>query len=378
MHNKPSITLSSETHLLDIKPKSNKLLIIFSATGTTSGKFNLYGLKNHIPHNLLYLRVPTNDWYQQGVPGLADSHEGTISAIKLIASTYGISEIFTCGSSMGAYGALLYGVDLECDVLALSPEIQLKLPFSRSTKMMPKNASVVYDDLRVRMKASSSTFYILTGECDPVDLYSADLVKSYVNTNIITFPKDEHTVLRTLVSNKQFLPLLWSFMDRNTLPTLEDTGEALDKEGFASNFYHGWVAYQSKNNDVAKPLLEKALNIYPISSYCQYIMANLLYRFKEYQVGKNHMVFAMALRPDLSEHHVGFAHYLRRIGLLEEAIKKHEEIQRKWPESYQSKYDLAMIYLEIGNKSLAKLHLTEVVKLQPKRQNYIKALAALE
>ena len=106
-------------------------------------------------------------------------------------------------------------------------------------------------------------------------------------------------------------------------------------------------------------------------------MANLLYRFKEYQVGKNHMLFAMALRPDLSENHVGFAHYLRRIGLLGEAVKVHQEIQKRWSDSYQSKYDLAMIYLELGNKSLAKAQLLDAVRLQPKRQSYIKALASL-
>lgn len=47
-------------------------------------------------------------------------------------------------------------------------------------------------------------------------------------------------------------------------------------------------------------------------------------------------------------------YYLRRIGLLEEAVKVHQDIQKRWSDSYQSKYDLAMIYLELGNKSLAK------------------------
>lgn len=372
------IPLSSDTHFFDLKQNSKKLLIIFSATGTKPGKFNLWSLRDQIPHNILFLRVPTNDWYQSGVPGLAGNHDETIDAIKSMAAKHDITEIYTCGSSMGGWAALFYATELNCDALAFSPEILLKLPHSRSTKMMPKDAPINFVDIRNQIKDSSSKFYIYTGERDPVDLYCADSVKDFENVKVITFPNDEHTVLRTLAFSNRLLPLLWSFTSGGEMLKLDKTGRALEYDGFAKSYYTGWAAYQSKDNEKAKSYLETALSKYPAASNAQYIMGNLLYRYKDFNKGKDHILFALALYPDAPEHHVGLAQYFRHIGLLDEAVNMHLEIQKRWPDSYQSKYALAMIYAKIGKKSQAIKQLEGVVKLQPKRQNYKDALARLK
>ncbi len=369
-----SVPLSSDTHYLDLKPHSSKLLVILSATGTKPAKFNLWSFKDLIPHNLLFLRVPTNDWYQCGIPGLADSHDETIAVIRALAKANGILDIYTCGSSMGAYGALLYATSLNCNALAFNPEIELKLPHSRSTKMMPEDALINFPDIRNAMKESNAVFHIYTGERDPVDLYCASSVKHFENVKVVTFPADEHTVLRTFVSSNRFLALLWSFMSGSESLKATGTGRTMDYDKFAYNFYKGWAAYQSKDNEKSKKFLESALAEYPASSHCQYVMGSLLYRFKEYEKGKNHILFALALQPDVSAHHVGLAHYFRQVGLLEEALEIHLEIQKKWPESYQSKYELGMVYLALGKKSQAIAQLKAVIKLQPNRQVYRKAL----
>lgn len=372
------IPLSSDTHYLDLKPNSSKLLIIFSATGTKSGRFNLWSLRDQIPHNLLFFRVPTNDWYQSGIPGLGNSHNETIEVIKSISIANDIENIYTCGSSMGAYGALLYGVALNCNVLAFNPEIELKLTHSRSEKMMPKDAPVNFPDIRAKIKESSAVFHIYTGERDPVDLYCADSVKHFDNVKVVTFTADEHTVLRTFVSNNMFLSLLWSFMSGSETLKVLGTGRTMHYEKFAYNFYRGWAAYQSKDNEKSKKFLELALAEYPTSSYCQYIMGSLLYRFKDYEKGKDHILFALALQPDVPAYHVGLAHYFRQVGLLQEALEIHLDIQKRWPESYQSKYELAMIYSALGKKSQAITQLEAVIKLQPNRQVYKNALNKLQ
>jgi len=373
-----SIPVSSATHHLVAKKNSEKLLIIFSATGTKPSKFNMWKLRDFIPHNLLYVRVPTNNWYQNGIPGIADNHVDTIEAIKNFVSELGIKEVFTCGSSMGAYGALLYGSILNCNVLAFSPETQLKLPHSRSTKMMPKDAMVSFPNLKPMMKKSNAIFHIYTGEKDPVDLYCADRVKDLQNVNIVTFPADEHTVFRTLVFSDRFLPLLWSFMAGSNLPKLEGTGRALENKGFAENLYKGWVAFQKKENQKSELLLQAALDIYPISSIGHFTMTSLMYRLKNYEKGKNHALFALTLDPDNPRNHNNIAHYFRRIGLLNEAIEMHLKIQKRWPESYYSKIDLAMIYEALGRKTQAKILIKEAITLQPKNQSFRKILVRLE
>lgn len=372
-----TVPTDSDTHYLVRKPNSKKLLIIFSATGTKKGMFNLWSLKDKVPHNLLFLRVPTNDWYQHGIPGLGDNHVDTIAAIRSIIAEHELSEVYTCGSSMGAYGALLYGAELNCNALAFSPEIILKLPHSRSTKMMPKDAQIHYKDIREKIKHSDSVFYIYTGELDPVDIYSADLVKNFGNVKVTTMPNDEHTVMRTLVSTSRLLPLLWSFTSDDKMPELDDNGDILSFSGFSSNFYRGWVAHQEKENTKAFDLLQKAVEIYPASPIAYQLLTDLCYRSRNYKDAMPYAALALSLNPEKLRNHLKFAHCYRRIGLLKQSKAMLLDIVKRWPESHHAHYEMTMVYKELKEKSRAIKHIKEAIKLDPSNQGFKKALESL-
>ncbi len=209
------VPLSGDSHHFISHPESRKLLIIMSATGTKPGHFNLWKMRADIPHNQLYLRTPQNDWYQHGIPGLGKDFETTIESIKTIIKANGCDEIYTCGSSMGGYGALLFGLALDATILAFSAEIRLKMPFSRSIKMMPKDAKVRFVSLVEQMATSKKDIHLYLGEYDPVDLYCNSLAVKHPKVSISTFPFDEHTVMRTMAFEGTLLPTILALVKTN-------------------------------------------------------------------------------------------------------------------------------------------------------------------
>ena len=76
------VPLVSDTHHLLLHPGAKQFLILLSATGTKPGSFNLWKHADALPYHKLYLRVPINDWYQQGVPGLGADPEETYASIR--------------------------------------------------------------------------------------------------------------------------------------------------------------------------------------------------------------------------------------------------------------------------------------------------------
>ncbi|BCL74695.1 hypothetical protein JHS3_04310 [Jeongeupia sp. HS-3] len=64
------------------------------------------------PINRILLRDRRSQWYQQGVAGLGDNVDETIRSLQVLIDLIRPSRITTLGESMGAYGAIHYGVML--------------------------------------------------------------------------------------------------------------------------------------------------------------------------------------------------------------------------------------------------------------------------
>ena len=141
---------------------------------------------------------------------------------------------------MGGYGAILYGAHLGAQVLALSPETIMKLPFSKSAKMMPENALVVFRDLSAEIIAARAPIFLISGEMDPVDLLCAEMVKNLLNMHVTTMLMAAHTVVRDLAFSDRFIPVLSAFLDEEALPELKDSGNALQVKGYAKIYFNGW------------------------------------------------------------------------------------------------------------------------------------------
>ncbi|KAA0916019.1 tetratricopeptide repeat protein [Aquicoccus porphyridii] len=368
---------ASDSHRLVLHPGARQLLVLISATGTKPGRFNLWKYADILPCHKLYLRAPTNDWYQQGVPGLGADFKETAENIRRLAAGCRAEKIYTCGSSMGGYGAILFGLELDASVLAFSPEIVLKLPFSRSYKMMPEGVQMTAPDLRQKLAAAQSPVVIYTGEMDPVDLYCAATVRNLPSVQIVTFRDDEHTVMRTLFQTDRLETTLREFVEDKPLPTIMEKGSALDIAGYPRSFYRGWQYFLKKEDDLAIKELRKAIAAYPISARANFFMAKLMLRNSNPEKAREHAAMAVAMTPNFVEHRVFFAHCLRMTGALEGAMYNHMKILETWPDTPQSHFDLGQIYFQKGQIEKARLQFSEAVRLEPSNPAYVKKLEKL-
>lgn len=360
----------SESHHLITHDRSRHLLILLSATGTKPSHFNLWKLADQLPYHKLYLRVPVNDWYQNGVPGLGSNLDETFDSIRRLADGLKVKRIGVCGSSMGGYAALLFAAKLGGAALAFSPETRLGLPYSRSLKMMPPGTPHRYGDLHDILAGAKEKLHIYTGEMDPVDLYCAALVKKLDTVNIVTLRNDEHTVMRNLNFSDRLVPAIRAMTEGQPMPTLVDRGNALEIKEFPRSFFRGWVHYLNKDYVRARAELENALSQYPISARVNYLMARLNLKEGHPERAREHAAMAAALTPDFVEHRSLFAHCLRMTGDLEEAAFHHRIILEKWPDYHPSHFDLAQICNRLDDKEAAKAGYAEAFRLQPSNATY--------
>ena len=366
------VPLSGDSHHFISHPESRKLLIIMSATGTKPGHFNLWKMRADIPHNQLYLRTPQNDWYQHGIPGLGKDFETTIESIKTIIKANGCDEIYTCGSSMGGYGALLFGLALDATILAFSAEIRLKMPFSRSIKMMPKDAKVRFVSLVEQMATSKKDIHLYLGEYDPVDLYCNSLAVKHPKVSISTFPFDEHTVMRTMAFEGTLLPTILALVENQPLPATQHDGSALDKPGYADAFFKGWRQFRRGKFSEALGFLKTALEIHPSSSRCSYLLAKILIKQGDVFSALKYASMAASLSPTVEEHQVFFAHCLRKCGFLEESLAAHKRIQTTWPDAARSYFDAGQVWTSKKMHKNAYANFTEAVRVDPSNASFLK------
>jgi len=106
--------------------ESPVLVITFGCAALRQSAKCLYGfigvLGNHDVKKL-FIKDSKTAWFLRGIVGISDNTPACAKAIKLFARMMGVERIITIGSSMGAYGALLYGNLLRADVvLAFGPQ----------------------------------------------------------------------------------------------------------------------------------------------------------------------------------------------------------------------------------------------------------------
>lgn len=61
-----------EWYKLELCPGSDRLVIVFSHINEKPGRFSFYGTFRDIAVNKLFVNIPGNRWYQDGIPGIGD------------------------------------------------------------------------------------------------------------------------------------------------------------------------------------------------------------------------------------------------------------------------------------------------------------------
>lgn len=296
------------------RKKNLPLVVVFGFRDLDKGKFPHFSYFRNKECNVLFLNSHENNWYQNGIEGLGRSHDETIESLRDIIEKFEPSLTTFFGFSMGAYGAILYGCFLHPDkIVALSPELDLKLEYSRSLENLGEKPLLGENIAELLSNNPVSDIHIICGDLEPIDLYFYAKYKNIINGEITFIKGCAHYVTIFLSHEKEFEFLIDSLSqnERYELPSkykvehkkefsLEHADiffqsvnlhkdkkfeesielflsiEDVFKE-WAPFWWHFGRAYlRAKEFEKAKVCFEKALNLHDDNGYFLFDMANAL------------------------------------------------------------------------------------------------------
>jgi len=360
-------------HKLRKCKNSTKLLVVFTWMGASPGRFAFYKSLNSIKENVLFLNDKNNEWYQNGIPGISASVDDTCTKIKELADKLNAVEIITIGSSMGAYGALLYGAKLGSRSLAFSPETILNLPGSRSGKNIPAHIEKKYNDLRPHIKGSSLEASVITGELDTIDLLCASHIANLENIKVISIKGVAHGVPEFLHRKFGIDKVIDQFIKTNTLPDIAERGDL-------ANYPHaikliaeaGEHIWQKQFRDAVNKM-ETLAKEFPNSDAILHKIGASRLKLKDPKSAERVFRKAVQISPYCAEAHHQLGVSLRSLGRYEEACDAQREALKISEKMPAATLHLGMALQDAGNIYEAETTLKSGYENNPKNPKFKEA-----
>jgi Flp pilus assembly protein TadD len=179
--------------------------------------------------NRILLRPAGKGWYQDGVPGLGGTIEETAVALRRVVDALVPTHLVTFGASVGGYAAIVFGCLLQADhIIALSPELQLMLPGSRSARdltTLPRKFADVLPHLQDRAPGS---VWLATSEAEIVELHGAVRAATLPAVQAVALRNTAHLSMASLADGAGCLPLLEAALAGEAMPPIADEGDLLN------------------------------------------------------------------------------------------------------------------------------------------------------
>lgn|GEM_PF-5081343 len=187
--------------------------MVFSFRELPEGNFSHFSYFNKKTHNVVFLNCVDNGWFQTGVADFGATHEATLARLQELIDAFEPNHIAFFGFSMGGYGAILYACHLKPDkVVALAPELELNLPFSRSLENLREKPLLGENITQLLSENSHSDFHIIWGDMEPIDLYLATKYRPHIHGRISFIFGCNHYITTFLRNNNQLKPLFNSLV----------------------------------------------------------------------------------------------------------------------------------------------------------------------
>lgn len=352
---------SGPNHKVIQKKNSKSLLVIFSGTGKRDGKFDFWKISQKLDCNIILLNDHLNGWYQNGAESFGNSIENTTVNLKKWADYLGCDSIYTCGTSMGGYGAILYGCALNADILTFGLDTLLKIKHSRSEKMMPRDIIVHVPDLRPVIASSSSKITCYIGEADALDMIGAAHISSLPQVNAITLRGVDHAGARHLQRVSDLVAILGLFTKGKALPKIKFQRK-LGQE--SKRLYLAYSALMDRDWDEVERLGHLALKISPHSEAALYYLGRAALAKNMNEEAIFYLSTAFACTPHFEEAHLHLIQALRKSGAYDQAISVGETFIANWPQSARGLVYLSDAYWSAGYKTASILSLKKALKIE--------------
>jgi hypothetical protein len=276
------------------------ILIVFSARKCEMGKFTFYNQVIDFPANIIFINDYSTNWYLSGTSEFKD----VLGFIKTL-TTYinklkkNNSKIYTLGSSMGAYAALLYGSIIQADkILAFGPESELCIPLGRSIESLNNRYKEGEQSILDLEYKDSATITIISGNNDIVDFYCASKFKYFNNKiDVILINNYTHVVAKYIhekIEMKQFLLNYFFYNDLKKSLDLMDLSFVSDLESaHAIKKFNELLIMKRKVDMTQKTYIYKIAFSHSKWSMIQYFAACIAYKESNLELSIKYLKIAL-------------------------------------------------------------------------------------
>ncbi|AYN12311.1 tetratricopeptide repeat protein [Pseudomonas putida] len=263
-----------------VRGKELPTVVSFSSVNTEPGRFKPFKIVAEATCNIIFVNDNGNNWYINGISGVSDSYAESARIIIDLGRKIGNGKVITLGTSMGAFGALLYAAAGDADAcFSFGPEVLLDLPGSRSDQHKVEGAFISCSDIFQVIKDSSTSFYVFTSECDEVDLLNTIALSKLRNVKCVSVRGAEHPGIQVFAEGSGVAAMIdLAFHDPEAVLSFDQRGNILKDEALIKEL---WIASGIKREKKYKAYLDYLrLNFaeFSYSSLYSYRLAEAFYR----------------------------------------------------------------------------------------------------
>jgi hypothetical protein len=200
-----------------------KLLIVFAYINQQLGTRSHSSFLRDVDCKKLFLNPGRNDWYQTGVPGVADTYSGLVTFLREVAIHFADHEIICLGHSMGGFPALGIGVGIGAiRILASAPEYVLNTANSLSVRHLNDTTIDCGDLTEVLTENTESRITVLVGKQNAFDMEVGYRLSDFPHTEVIKL-ETGHNTFPYLKDIGKLGPVLKAFVEGHPIrPLLEE------------------------------------------------------------------------------------------------------------------------------------------------------------
>ena len=343
--------LSSNSHHFFLSSGSKKLIIFFAAQDMKPGKYNFFQMGKEIDENLLFVNDLSNQWYQNGIDSLGETFEETINVIQQWIKHLNIDEVYTLGTSMGGYAAIMYGVHLNANILSFAPEIILKTPYSRSKKKIRDKTKIHYPNLEEIIKGYTKPITVICGESDVLDIYFAGLLTPTKTLQVITIKGADHYIPMFLTRASYTTNIVRTFYQsgKPNMNNVFEVGDVLKDQNLGKKIYAAYIALKKKEYTVVEMITNDILDTNAYVELAHYLKGSALIKVENYSAAKKNLATASLLAPNVAEYLFSYSHIARMLGDEMQSLYLLNLLLQKFPNFDRAYYAKGMISYKQNN-----------------------------
>lgn len=359
-----------------VRGKHLPTVIAFSSVNTVPGKFKPYKAIAKSESNMVFVNDFGNNWYLNGIEGFDDDFIEAAKKIVEVARHVGNGYVMTFGTSMGAYGAILYAAVGGADkCIAFGPEVILDLPGSRSAQHKNKQAKLSFSELSYYIENSDCAYDVIVSESDEVDLINAMSLMNLNNVNVSTVRGTEHPGVQTFERELGIGNVIDACIKGAGLsaPGGRD-GVVLENPELVKDLWISLNLKREKNHQACLDYLISLAYKHGESSLYVLRLGEAYYRNGMLEKAFEFLNFSVELDDFQYEAHNLLGVVLRKLKKYKEAehhLKKAISITPMNPYPY---HNLSLKYMEVGLLDLALVSCEKAVSLNKGSLGFLKTL----